>query len=729
MTMDDCTGSKNRSFAYTIFALMTFLYLPSAQAEEPWTLIAVPDIQHYVDDPANVDDLMTQMRWIADNIANHRVAFVTQLGDIVQHGDQLVEWDRAETGIDVIHGLVPYSVSIGDHDYRLQEDRGSGGDEYVRRFGAARYQGQPWYGGASPDQKSHFQLFSAGGRQFLHLNLEWEAPGAANDPGSALGWAKQVLDAHPQTPTIVSTHSYVWDKAGEKGRTNGVEEERGDGSSGEMIWSELIRNSPQVFMVLNGNFHRNISQYDPSDPTADPAGPSFDGEYHQISTNLRGLPVYEMLSCYQDYPNGGDGWIRLIQFQPGAGQGGLDRISVQTYSTTHDAYQTDSVSQFHFDLRFAERFDNIPAALPLARTTVRTGEDTYVWKKQSKNNFGSNNQILLDTENGGGPQQGLVRFDIDFGGAIPAGAEIVSAQLRIGVTDSGNGFQLHRMLTPWSEAGTTWNSLGNGITDDGTQATTQPDQVTSQFLTESESDCHSIFDVTESVRAWQEGGANHGWALLPLGTDNLTIRSFESGSFRPELVIDYVLSGSRQVKMSAGEDAYIWKGQPQTNFGADSRIRVDLEDGTDTAGEIQPMQGLIRFDIPFGNVSGGVPAGAKIQSAQLRVRLTDSGHGFRLHRMLVPWSEGTATWDGFTNGIDDDGAEAADLPDVITSDFLDEPSTPSYLSLDVTDAVRAWQAGQANHGWAMLPLGGNKLIIESLQGSQLLPELVIQYSL
>ena len=719
---------NKHSFTYTIVALLTFLYLPNAQAEEPWTLIAVPDIQHYVDDPDNVDDLMTQMRWIADNISTYGVAFVTQLGDVVQHGDQIVEWDRAENGIDVIHGLVPYSVSIGDHDYRYQEKRDSGSDEFVRRFGAARYQGNPWYGGSSPDEKSHFQLFSAGGRQFLHLNLEWEASGSVSDPESPLGWAKQVLDAHPQTPTIVSTHSYVWDEVGEKGRTNGVEEDSGDGSSGELIWSELIRNSPQVFMVLNGNFHEASSQYDPGDPGADPAGPSFDGEYHQISTNLHGLPVYEMLSNYQDYPNGGDGWIRLIQFQPGAGQGGVDRISVQTYSTTHDAYQTDSVSQFHFDLRFAERFDDIPAALDLARTTLRTGEDTYVWKKRRNQTFGSDSLTRLESS-GRDSQQGLVRFDIDFGGTIPAGAEIVSAQLRLGLTDSGSGFQLNRMLVPWSEDTATWNSFTDGIDDDGTEAAAQPDHVTFEYLTESESDCLSIFDVTESVRAWQQGGANHGWALLPLGSDDLTVRSFDSSSFRPELVVDYILSGSRQVKVTTGEDAYLWKNEPQTNFGTDNRIRVDLSDGMGSDGVIQPMQGLIRFDVPFGDSSaGGIPDGATILGAQLRLRLTDSGDGFRLHRMLVPWSEGTATWNSFTDGIDDDGVEAEALPDVITSDYLEEPSTPSYLSFDVTDAVRAWHAGQDNRGWALLPLGDNKLLIESLQGSDLTPELVIQYA-
>jgi hypothetical protein len=137
-----------------------------------------------------------------------------------------------------------------------------------------------------------------------------------------------------------------------------------------------------------------------------------------------------------------------------------------------------------------------------------------------------------------------------------------------------------------------------------------------------------------------------------------------------------------------------------------------------------PMQGLLRFAL-----QDAVPAQATITHAVLRLRLTDSGSGFRLHRMLVPWSEQTATWSSLGEGIDDDGTDAAVEPDVITGNYLNEPSTATYLSFEVTDAVLAWIAGQANHGWALLPLGDDKLIIETFQGNELRPALIIDYTL
>jgi hypothetical protein len=710
----------------TLAGISAGVAAPSAHAAAPWTLLVVPDTQHYVDDPANVDDFMTQMQWIANNIVTRNVAFVSHIGDIVQHGSSTTEWDRADAAMALIDGRVPYSVSIGDHDYLTEESRSSGAPHYVARYGASRYAGRPWYGGSSPDQKSHYQIFTAGGRTFLHLNLEWEVPGTIDDPSTAMGWGRQILDAHPTLPTIVSTHSNVWDRSAQKGRTNGIEENGGDGASGERVWSDLLANRPQVFMILNGHSHNGSTQYNPADPNADPAGPSTDGEFHMVSTNRNGLPVYELLADYQDYPNGGDGWIRLITFEEGTGAGGLDRIRVQTYSTTHDAYQTDSLSQFSFDLSFAARFDAIPAPLPLTRVTYRTGDDAYVWQKTANANYGSSASILLDTADNGA-QQGLIRFPVDFGGSIPAGAEIVHAELRIALTEQGDGFYLHRMLKPWDEATVTWNSLDGGLTA-GSDAVATADLATFGFLSQSESPSHSIFDVTASVRAWAAGAANHGWAILPEGTDKLGLESFE-GTLRPELIVDYMPGGgggggSRQVTIATGADTYIWRGAPQQNYGSDIRIRIDYSDGVTADGGIQPQQGLLHFD-----VQNAVPAGAQVTRAELRLRLTDSGDGFRLHRMLKPWSESTVTWSTFGEGIDDDGIEAALDPDVITADYLTEPATPAYLTLDVTTAVRAWLTGQANHGWALLPLGEDKLILESFQGTSLKPELFVEYTL
>jgi hypothetical protein len=51
--------------------------------------------------------------------------------------------------------------------------------------------------------------------------------------------------------------------------------------------------------------------------------------------------VYQLLADYQERANGGDGFLRILNFSPGE-----DKIYVSTYSPYIDSYETDSDSEF-----------------------------------------------------------------------------------------------------------------------------------------------------------------------------------------------------------------------------------------------------------------------------------------------------------------------------------------------------------------------------------------------
>jgi hypothetical protein len=270
---------------------------------------------------------------------------------VVDHGSILDEWKRADAAYDRLDGAVPYSVTLGDHDYAEEGNKASSTANYLNYFGPGRYSNYSWYRGSGPGGLNHYQIFQAGGRSFLHISLEWEPAGPSSDPSTPLGWARSVIEANPGLPTIISTHAYMWDKPGDKGRTpdSALEGYLGDpdvpspGSSGEAMFRALVEPYPQVFMVLSGGLHYAH-------------GTDYLGEHQQVSFNSDGLPVYEMLSDYQDYPEGSQSYLRIIEFIPGGGAGGLDRISVRTYSPVLDQYLTDASSQFQFDLSFADRW-------------------------------------------------------------------------------------------------------------------------------------------------------------------------------------------------------------------------------------------------------------------------------------------------------------------------------------------------------------------------------------
>ncbi|MHC4798846.1 MAG: PKD domain-containing protein, partial [Planctomycetota bacterium] len=54
-----------------------------------------------------------------------------------------------------------------------------------------------------------------------------------------------------------------------------------------------------------------------------------------------GNTVYTIMTDYQKRDNGGDGWLRILEFSPAN-----DEILVKTYSPTLDLYETDADSQF-----------------------------------------------------------------------------------------------------------------------------------------------------------------------------------------------------------------------------------------------------------------------------------------------------------------------------------------------------------------------------------------------
>ncbi|WP_255170944.1 metallophosphoesterase [Natrononativus amylolyticus] len=299
--------------------------------EGSWTIAALPDTQNYAVDEELLEIPRAQAAWIADNADARNIVFAVHKGDVVSDGSSVEEWERMEPVFERLNGAVPYAVAIGDHDYAAEEDRESGAEHYREYVGPARFAGQEYFGGAGPNERSSYQYVTGGAYEFVHLTLEWEAPDAA------LEWAETVLENHADLPTIVTTHSYLRDGDGGR-RSRAVEERSGDGNSGQEIFETLLYPNPQVFMILSANYHDTDA-----------------GAYHQVSSTRDGSRLYELFANYQHFPNGGNGWLRLIRFVPTTTDD-PDRIEVETYSPWLEEYRTDAASEFHFELDFADRF-------------------------------------------------------------------------------------------------------------------------------------------------------------------------------------------------------------------------------------------------------------------------------------------------------------------------------------------------------------------------------------
>lgn len=341
---------------------------PSAPAGS-WTIVGLPDTQHYTDDDAHLPYGQAQTQWIADNAHAQNIKFVSHEGDMVEHGETEREWTKIAGIMDTIDGVVPYATVPGNHDWAADQNGGrltksTSIQHYRDHFGkpSGRYDSKSWFGGFGPDNGGNnaninsYQLFSAGGYDFLHLALEWEPAGSVDDPSTPLGWAKHVLNLYPDRPTIVTTHSYLADKKASDGYADrSYQAQSDDGTGGHpssYVWNNFVRRNPQIFLVLGG--HRYNMAHIPSEQY-------HAGEGHMLSTNEAGQPVYQLLTDYQWKPNGGNGWLQLVRFIPGGGANDKDRIHAITYSPVLDSVMTNTTSyhssDYFFDLDFSARFE------------------------------------------------------------------------------------------------------------------------------------------------------------------------------------------------------------------------------------------------------------------------------------------------------------------------------------------------------------------------------------
>ncbi len=356
---------------------------------ETFTIAVIPDTQNYIDYnhqkaagyPFDAKELfLEQLQYVADHLQSKGgdIAFVTALGDVWQHqslhidpehaargyhwvdnpfidkvlgspGPQVrqIEMPSAAQGYRLLAGQTPFSVVPGNHDYdamwtdanhppkaviKQLEDVGwvhaSGLTNFVSVFGAESefFRGKSWYVASHDGGADSAQIFSAGGRRFLHIGLQFDPPNASLD------WAAAIIRKYPHVPTIISTHDFL-QVSGERKPAPNIDNHAIDprDNTPQLVWDKLISGNDQIFLVLCGHEH---------------------GQAFRADNNRFGHKVYQILSDYQDRAHTaieagaaqnsllgiGDGWMRLMTFDM---TGATPTVHVHTYSTYYKKESVD----------------------------------------------------------------------------------------------------------------------------------------------------------------------------------------------------------------------------------------------------------------------------------------------------------------------------------------------------------------------------------------------------
>jgi 3',5'-cyclic AMP phosphodiesterase CpdA len=308
---------------------------PPKPEKGSFTIAVLPDTQHYSE--KFPDHYLAQTRWIAENIRDRNIAAVFHLGDITNRSTP-AEWEIAAKAMSQLDGKVPYFLTAGNHDYSeggVCKDRTTRLNDY---FPVKKFRELNSFGGTydrEPERlENSYHLFSAADRDFLVICLEF-GPRA-----DVVRWANDVAAKNKNRAAILLTHAYMyyddtrydWAKYGKKQNWNphsyGVAEASGGGvCDGEELWQRLVSKHDNFVLTMNGHVLQ-------------------DGLGRTISRSPTGRDVHQVLVNFQMKPNGGDGWLRLLEYR-------ADGTTVQTYDYSPTRNERNESPQNQFAMRLS----------------------------------------------------------------------------------------------------------------------------------------------------------------------------------------------------------------------------------------------------------------------------------------------------------------------------------------------------------------------------------------
>ncbi len=333
---------------------------PQLSTPDSWTMVVVPDTQAYVARRRNQGALDLMFTWIAENVDRMKIQQVVHLGDMVDVSQQLVtgkdgtyqsgaeQWEAISKVFERLDNVVPYVLTTGNHDYgwRSAENRSCNLDKFFPTGRNDKWKnvlvgmGQNAFGQLTLENAA-YEFTTPNGQKILIVSVNF-APTDEN-----LAWAKSVFSnkKYKNHFGILVTHSYLRSLR-HKGRLEkkGYELNKQGGNEGAKIFQKLVKNTPNIRMVLCGH----ISAVDNWNGCVN----------YEVSTNDAGKKVHEILFDPQALGggwggNGGDGWLRLMEFDKD-----MKHVKVKTFSpvfayspsTCNLAWHTAPFNEFEFDI-------------------------------------------------------------------------------------------------------------------------------------------------------------------------------------------------------------------------------------------------------------------------------------------------------------------------------------------------------------------------------------------
>lgn len=320
-----CRGLSGFSYCYCALAALSvfvaFLLLPGQagfgqSSDADFTIIVLPDPQNETQYYPQV--LNNQVQWIVSNQKALNIQFVLTEGDNINDGASTAQLQSFDAALRLLDGAaIPYLLAVGNHDYNGFNPKASRDlTGFNQWFGPARYAGKAYFAGSSPNgsNANSYGVLTINGRQYLFMTLEFRPTSASLD------WAESILANNPDKEAIIVNHSFMFTNNKREDLCDDQDMPAGN-ATGQEVWMRL-RKYKNIIMFLSGHFTGGSAA-------------------RRADLGDAGNLVNQLFADYQDYPNGGNGWLRILTFHPAS-----NSISVQTYSPFLNRYMGDATNQF-----------------------------------------------------------------------------------------------------------------------------------------------------------------------------------------------------------------------------------------------------------------------------------------------------------------------------------------------------------------------------------------------
>lgn len=325
---------------------------PSLSNKESFSMILLPDPQSYIKFDANQPLFELQTAWVANSIQSLNIKGVLCTGDLVEqneiripdgvNGNQTSEeqWQAASRAFERLDDKLPYIICTGNHDYGYEKsenrlcrfphyfpsERNSCWQKTLVAVGKDSQ-------GVSTLENAAYEFITDTWGKLLVVSLEF----APRD--EAIQWAKALTEKpkYSNHKVILLTHSFL-DHKGKRHVTENYQVT--PANYGEAIWQKLVYPSKNICLVICG--HECV------------IGDYKDNVSFCTDKNAGGKTIPQMMFNAQTadgqwHGNGGDGWLRIMEFEPDG-----KTIAIRTFSpqfalsplTADKAWRTDSYDQF-----------------------------------------------------------------------------------------------------------------------------------------------------------------------------------------------------------------------------------------------------------------------------------------------------------------------------------------------------------------------------------------------